>query len=144
MTNALISQLTGRTVEMFSLWVDTNQRVLRELVELSAATAKEGVRLCAEVQSSAVEAMKQGQAYVLRRQDELPDAPRDPLGFYHNGVLESVETVQRTFRLLEGTTQAMTRASERLQRTADQTSKDIQATFTDLAGKMQSLYTPLA
>jgi hypothetical protein len=86
MTNSMppseiMSQLTGRAVEAFSLWADANQKIMRELVDLSAATAKEGVRLYAEVQSSAVEAVKEGQAYLLRRQGELSDAPRDPFAF---------------------------------------------------------------
>lgn len=142
--NELMSQFAGRAVEAFSVWADASQKILRELVDLSASTAKEGVRLYAEVQSSTVEAVKEGQAYMLRRQDELPDAPRDPLSFYQKGMLESVESAQRTFKLFEGTAQAMTRSAERLQVTAEQTSKDIQDTFTQLAGKMQSLYTPLA
>lgn len=139
--SALLSQLTGRAVEAFSLWADANQKVLRELVDLSAGTAKEGVRLYAEIQSSAVEAVKEGQSYVLRRQDELPDAPRDPLGFYQKGVLESMESAQRTFKLFEGTAQAVTRSAERLQVTAEQTGKEIQATCAQLAGKIQSLST---
>jgi hypothetical protein len=98
------------------------------------------VRLYAEIQSSAVEAVKEGQSYLLRRQDELQDAPRDPLGFYQKGMLESVEGTQKTFRLLEGTAQAMTRSAERLQSTAELTGKEIQATVTQLAGKVQSLY----
>lgn len=141
--NELYSQLTGRAVEAFSLWADANQKVLRELVDLSASTAKEGVRLYAEIQSSALEAVKEGQAYVQRRQDELPEAPRDPMTFYQKGVLESVETSQRTFKLFEGTAQAMTRSAERLQVTAEHAGKEIQATFAQLAGKVQSLYTPL-
>jgi hypothetical protein len=142
--NELMSQFAGRAVEAFSVWADASQKILRELVDLSASTAKEGVRLYAEVQSSAVEAVKEGQAYMLRRQDELPDAARDPMSFYQKGALESVESAQRTFKLFEGTAQAMTRSAERLQVTAEQTNKDIQDTFTQLAGKMQSLYTPLA
>ena len=136
--------LLGRAVEVFSLWADANQRVLRELVDLSASTAKEGVRFYAELQSSAVEAVKEGQSYVRRRQDELQDAPRDPMTFYQKSVLESVESTQRTFKLFEGTAQAMTRAAERLQATADHTGREIQATFSQLAGKVQSLYTPIA
>ena len=82
MTNPLqvnepMAELTGRTVEAFSLWADANQKVLRELVDLSAGTAKEGVRLCAEIQSSALEAVKEGQAYLLRRQDVMQGAPRE-------------------------------------------------------------------
>lgn len=142
-SNELLAQFTGRTVEAFSLWADANQKLLRDLVDLSASTAKEGVRLCAEIQSSAVEAVKEGQSYVLRRQDELPEAPRDPLSFYQKGLLESVESAQRTFNVFEGTAQAMSRSAERLQVTAEHTGKEIQATFTQRAGKVQSLYTPL-
>ena len=138
--NDFLAQLASRTVEAFSLLADENQKVLRELVDLSASTAKEGVRLYAEIQSSAVEAVKDGQSYVLRRQDE----PRDPLNFYQKGVLESVESAQRAFKLFEGTAQAMSWSAERLQVTAEHTGKEIQVTFTQLAGKVQTLYTPLA
>ena len=47
--NEVMSQFTGRAVEAFSLWADANQEILRELVDLSARTAKEGVRLYAEI-----------------------------------------------------------------------------------------------
>lgn len=142
-SNELFSQISGRWVEVFSLWADANQKILRELVDLSASTAKEGVRLYAEIQSSAVEAVKEGQAYFLRRQGEAPDAQKDPLSFYQKSVLESVDSAQKAFRLFEGASQAMTRSAERLQVTAEQTGKEIQTTFAQLAGKMKSLYTPV-
>ena len=142
--NELFSQLTGKAVEAFSVWADTNQKILRELVDLSASTAKEGVRLYAELQSSAVEAVKDGQSYALRRQGELQEAPKDPITFYQKGVLESVEATQKAFKLFEGSAQAMTRSAERLQATAEQTGKEIQATFGQLAGRVKSLYSPLA
>lgn len=145
----LMSQITGRAVEAFSLWADANQKILRELVDLSASTAKEGVRLYAEIQSSAVEAVKEGQAYLLRRQEELQAAPRDPWAFFHpsfyeQGSREAVESTQKTMKVCEDTAQAMARAAERLQVAAEHTGREIQATVTQLAGKVQSLYTPLA
>jgi hypothetical protein len=138
----LVSQFTSRAVEAFSLWADANQKILRELVDLSATTAKEGVRLYAEIQSSAVEAMKEGQSYVMRRQSELQAAPRDPVTFYQKGVLESVEGTQNAFRLFESTAQAMTRSAERLQTKTEQTGTEIQATVAQLVGRMKTLYTP--
>jgi hypothetical protein len=144
MPSEIVSQITGRAVEAFSVWADANQKILRELVDLSAATAKEGVRLYAEIQSSAVEAVKEGQSYVLRRQSELQDAPRDPATFYQKGLLESVEGTQHGFRLFESTAQAVTRSAERLQAKAEQTGTEIQATVSQLVGKMKSLYTPVA
>lgn len=142
--NEFFSQITDRTVEVFSLWADANQKVLRELVDLSASTAKEGVRLYAEIQSAAVEAVKDGQAFLLRRQTDMQDAPKDPLACYQKNVLESVEGAQKAFKVLEGNAQAMTRSAERLQVTAEQAAKEIQATFAQLAGKVKSLYSAAA
>ncbi|HEY7037864.1 MAG TPA: hypothetical protein VID28_03385 [Methylomirabilota bacterium] len=149
MTNSIpsgeiVALFTGRAVEAFSLWADANQKILRELVDLSAATAKEGVRLYAEIQSSAVEAVKEGQSYVLRRQSELRDAPGDPVTFYQKGLLESVESIQHGVRLFESTAQATTRAAERVQIKAEHAGAEIQATVSQLVGKVQSLYSPVA
>jgi len=142
--NELFSQMTGRAVEAFSVFAEANQKIMRDLVDLSASTAKEGVRLYAELSSSAVEALKESQAYLLRRQSELQEAPRDPLSVYQKGVLESVEGAQKAFKILESNAQAMTRSAERLQVTAEQTGKDIQATFAQVASKVKSLSAPLA
>ena len=142
--NELFSQMTGRAVEAFSMFADANQKIMRDLVDLSASTAKEGVRLYAELSSSAVEALKESQSYLLRRQGELQEAPRDPLSVYQKGVLDSVESAQKAFKILESNAQAMTRSAERLQVTAEQTGKDIQATFAQVASKVKSLSSPLA
>jgi nucleoid-associated protein YgaU len=141
--NEMFAHMTGRAVEAFSMVAEANQKILRDLVDLSASTAKEGVRLYAELQSSAVEALKEGQDYLLRRQSEIQDAPRDPFAFYQKGVLESVEGAQKTFKIFEANAQAMTRSAERLQATAEQTGKEIQATFAQVTGKVKSIYSPL-
>jgi len=142
--NELFSQMTGRAVEAFSVFAEANQKIMRDLVDLSASTAKEGVRVYAELSSSAVEALKESQSYLLRRQGELQEAPRDPLSVYQKGVLDSVEGAQKAFKILESNAQAMTRSAERLQVTAEQTGKDIQATFAQVASKVKSLSSPLA
>ena len=140
----LFAQMTGTAVEMFTLCADMNQKVLRELVDLSASAAKEGVRLYAELQSSAVEAVKDGQAYALRRQTDLQDPPTDPLAFCQRGMLDSTEGAQRAFKLFEDNAQAVTRSAERLQVSAEQAGKEIQATFAHLSDRVKSLYAPLA
>ncbi len=140
----VFAHMTGRAVEAFSMVAEANQKILRDLVDLSASTAKEGVRLYAELQSSAVEALKEGQDYLLSRQSEIQEAPRDPFAFYQKGVLRSVEGAQKAFKIIESNAQAMTRSAERLQVTAEQTGKEIQATFAQVAGRVKSLYSPLA
>jgi hypothetical protein len=142
-TSELFTQMTGKALDALTLWADANQKILRELVDLSAGTAKEGVRLYAELQSAAVESLKEGQAYVARRQADLQDLPTDPFSCYQKSMLESVETAQRAFRVLEGNAQAITRSAERLQGTAEQANREIQATFAGLAGKVKDLWVPL-
>src|SRR5213082_2366082 len=57
-TQELLGQVSGKAVETMTVWADANQHVLRELVEFGAASAKESVRLYAELQQSAIEALK--------------------------------------------------------------------------------------
>ena len=45
----VFAHMTGRAVEAFSMVAEANQKILRDLVDLSASTAKEGVRLYAEL-----------------------------------------------------------------------------------------------
>ncbi len=132
-TQELFGQFTGKAGEALALWADANQKILREVVDLSASTAKEGVRLYAELQSSSVEAVKEGQAYWLRLQGSLGECQRC--------VLAGIEETQNAFKLLEGNAQAITRSAERLQATAEQTAKEIQQTFATLATKAKTLYT---
>ncbi len=137
----LVGQLTGKAIEALGLWADANQKILRELADLPAGTAKEGVRLYAELQSNTVEAVKEGQAYWLRKQSELAEWQKDPLGWYQKAVLEGVEETQRAFKLLEGNAQAVSESVERLQILAQQTSKQIQQTFVALGSEIKGLYT---
>jgi hypothetical protein len=53
-----LAQWSGKAVETATVWTDANQRVLREVVDFSAATAREGVKLYAELQQTALEALR--------------------------------------------------------------------------------------
>ncbi|MBI3625489.1 MAG: hypothetical protein HY215_04995 [Candidatus Rokubacteria bacterium] len=140
----MYAQCTGNAVEALALWADANQKVLRELVDLSASTAKEGVRLYADLQSSAVEAVKGGQDLLLRWQGELGEIQKDPVAWYQKNLLDGLEAAQNAFKLLEGNAQAITHSAERLQASAEQAGKEIQQTFASLGTKVKTLYTPSA
>jgi hypothetical protein len=136
----LFTQGSGRAVETMTLWADANQRVLRELAELSAATAKEGVRLYAELQQAGIEALRDAQATALRWQSTWQEAPRDPLARYQRALTDGVEHTQQWFRILEGNAQAVTRTAERLQTTAEQAGKGIQESFSETVAKLKDVY----
>ena len=139
-TQEMFTQGSGKVVESMTVWADANQRILRELAELSAATAKEGVRLYAELQQTGIEAVRDAQATALGWQTSWQDAPRDPMAWYQRALTDSVENAQKWFRILEGNAQAVTRTAERLSTTAEQTGKGIQESFSEAVTKLKDVY----
>jgi hypothetical protein len=127
-------------VETMTVWADANQRVLRELAELAASTAKESVRLYAELQQSAIEALRETQSSGLRWQTAWQDGPRDPMVWYQRALTDGAEATQKAFRLMEGNAQAVTRSAERLQSSAEQAGKGIQETFSGVVTKLKDVY----
>jgi mannosyltransferase OCH1-like enzyme len=133
-------QMGTKASETMTIWADANQRVVTELVELGTATAKEGVKLYAEIQQSALETFRDNQAAAIRWQSAWQEAPKDPMGWYQRAIVSGVENAQKGFRFLEGNAQAVTRTAERLQACAEQAGKGIQETLTGVATKMKDVY----
>jgi hypothetical protein len=136
----MFGQLTGKVVDTMSAWADGNQRVLRELVELSTATAKEGVRLCGELQQGALETLRSSQAAATRWQNAWSDGTKDPAQLYQKALLSGVDGVEKAVKLMEGQAQAITRSAERIQVSAEQAGKGIQATYAAVVEKMKGVY----
>jgi len=136
----LLGQLTGKAVETMTVWVDANQRVLRDLVEFSTATAKEGVRLYAELQQGAIEVLRDSQAAAGRWQGSWSEGAKDPVQTYQKALIDTVGSVEKAFKLLEGHAQALTRSAERVQTSAEQAGKGIQETCTTVITRMKDVY----
>ena len=136
----MFGQLTGKVVETMTVWADANQRVLRELVELSTATAKEGVKLCGELQQGAIETLRSSQAAAARWQGAWSNGAKDPAQLYQKAFMTGVDGVEQAFKLMEGQAQAITRSAERLQTSAEQVGKGIQETYTAVVEKMKDVY----
>src|SRR3989449_8386567 len=135
-----LGQATSKAVETMTVWADANQRVVHELVEFGATSAKEGVKLYAELQQAAIEALRDSQAAALRWQTAWQDGAKDPVQLYQKAVAEGVEGAQKAFKILETQAQAVTRSAERLQTSAEQAGKSIQETDTAIVSKMKELY----
>jgi hypothetical protein len=117
----MYTQFAGKTVEAITLWAEANQRLLKELTDFATGTAKEGARLCAEIQQNAVKVL-----------GETPSAlPWQP-GVWQEGY-------QKAFKLFEGNVQAVTRSAERVQASAEQAGKGIQEAFAAIGEKMKGI-----
>ena len=139
-TEEVFGQLTGKMVETMTVWADANQRVLRELVELSTATAKEGVRLCGELQQGAIETLRSSQSTAARWQGTWSDGAKDPVQLYQKALLSGVDGVEKAVKLMEGQAQAITRSAERIQTSAEQAGKGIQETYATVVEKMKAYF----
>jgi hypothetical protein len=136
----MFGHLAGKMVETMSAWADANQRVLRELVELSTATAKEGVRLCGELQQGAIDSLRSSQAAATRWQSAWTDGTKDPAQLYQKALLSGVDGVEKAVKLMEGQAQAITRSAERIQTSAEQAGKGIQESYAAVVEKMKVVY----
>lgn len=133
-TQERFGQFTGKGIEGLALWAEANQKILRDLADLSSVTAKESVRLYALLQASALEAAKAG----------LGEIQKDPFAWYQKSLLDGIEATQKAFKLLEGNAQVITQSAERLQASAEQVGKEIQQTFATLGSGIKALYTTSA
>jgi hypothetical protein len=130
----ILGQVSGKAVEAMAVWAEANQRVLRELVDLSVGAAKEGVRLCDELQQRAMEAAREGQAAAMKWQASWQEAPKDPMAWYQQTL---VDGAQKVYRLVEGNAQAVARSAERIQASAEQAGKEIQQTFESTVARIK-------
>jgi hypothetical protein len=138
--NEILGHASGKAIEAMTMWAEANQRVMRELVDLSVGAAKESVRLYAELQQGAIEAVRESQASALKWQASVQDAPKDPMQWYQKALVESVDGAQKFFRMLEGNAQAVTRSAERLQTSAEQAGKGIQETVEATVIRVKDAY----
>src|SRR5262245_20732688 len=140
----MYTQSSGRVVEAMTVWSEANQRGVRELAELSATAAKEGVRLCAELQQARIEALREAQAAAMRWHSGWQETPRDPFAWYHCALAEGMENTQKWFRMLESGAQSVTRSAERLQTGTEQAGKGIQESFTEAVTRLRDVYAAAA
>jgi hypothetical protein len=139
--NELLGHASGKAVEAMAMWSEANQRVMRELVDFSVGAAKESVRLYAELQQGAVEAVRESQATARKWQASVQDSPKDPMQWYQKALVDSVDGAQKFFRMLEGNAQAVTRSAERLQTSAEKAGKGIQETVEATVVRVKDAYT---
>src|SRR5438093_1455156 len=91
-----LGQVGSKAVETMTVWADAHQRVVHELVELGASSAKEGVKLYAELQQAAIEALRDSQAAALRWQTAWQDGAKDPVQLYQKALAERGHFLAKT------------------------------------------------
>jgi methyl-accepting chemotaxis protein len=135
-----MGEMASVGAETAAVWADASERAMRELLELSAGTAKETAKLYNEMQQSMIDAIRDMQSMAFRWNAMWPEMFRDPFRWYQRTMMDSVDYAQRNFKLIGGTAEALTESVERLQHTAEEAGKGIQETFTSATSRMREVY----
>jgi hypothetical protein len=142
-TQAQSNQFTGKAIEVLTLWADANQKILRELADLSTTAVEEGIQLHGKLQSSTLDALKEARGYWLSRQSLSREWQKEPFGSYQRNLLEGMQEAQKGFKIFERNALALTQTTERLQATAEKASREIQQTCSRFVADMKELYAPV-
>jgi hypothetical protein len=135
------SKKSADTLSFLGELNEANHKVLTGVVEFSASTAKEALRLYSDLQAPVLATLKSAQELITRRQGEMQDAQKDPMGWYQKSLQETLEAAQANLKLLETSARTISQSAERLQASGEQTSKEIQQTLSTLGGRLKTLYT---
>ncbi len=116
--SAMLGDTTAAYLEM-------NQRLIGDLMELSVGTAKENARLVAELQMAAIDALHESQAAVLRWQSMWPDAVTNPLRWHQTAMAELVASTQRALSFAGAGARVVMQAADRMQAATVDTSRRV-------------------
>jgi hypothetical protein len=132
----------NKTFEAWSLYTDASLKITKQLTDFTANAAKEHVSLFAELQTANLEAIQEGQAYVMKRLSELPQDMKNPGDAYKASMDELATSTEKVSKLVQSNSQAVLRSSEQYWLTAQKTGTGIKDTCTQLQEKLTTLYKP--
>lgn len=131
----------NKVFEVGSAYGEANLKVTRQLTDFAANAAKENVSIYAELQSANVEALQEGQSYVMKYISDMPEKMKDPKDAYQKAMKEFGNSAEKFNKLMQSNTHAIMRSAEQYWLTAQQTGNGIRDTYTQAYEKLASLYT---
>lgn len=115
----------SKAFEAWGLYTEANLKTTKQLIDFTANATKEGVSICAELQTSNLEAAQEGQAYVVKRLSDMPQETKNPSDACKAGMDELATSAEKVNKLFQSNTQAVLRSSEQYWLTAQKTGTGI-------------------
>jgi len=125
--------MSGGEAAAVSLGV--TQRLIGSLTELSIVAAKENARLAAELQTAALDALRDSQSAAFRWHPAWSEA-LDPMRFYQRGLAETLESAERALTLMGTSARLVVQAADRMQSAATETGRRIRETLNNGTAQM--------
>jgi hypothetical protein len=138
-----VNDIGAKALDAVSVIAEANQRVIGQLLDLSASTAADRLRTLGELHAAAAEAARGIWAPVNPR-EAFEDFRQDPVAWYRKGLQSVLDGTQQVVKLLETSAQIVARDTERFQGAAERTGKQIQDAVGGCSSRLRELYTPVS
>jgi len=136
-TQEAVQDYSNRALDTLVLWTEVNQKVARQLLDLSANTAKEGLQLLTQVQSANIDALRGAIGAISERQGAVEEFQRNPADWYRNTALAGIEQAKQSFQVLQGNTQALTRWADAVRGTTTEATEHVRDAFETVANRVR-------
>jgi hypothetical protein len=136
-TQEAVQDYSNRALDTLVLWTEVNQKVARQLLDLSATSAKEGLQLLTQVQSANIDALRSAVTAVSERQGAVEEYQRNPADWYRNTALAGIEQAKQGFQVLQGNAQALTHYAETVRGTTTEATQAVRDAFETVATKVR-------
>ena len=136
-TQEAVQDYSNRALDTLVLWTEVNQKVARQLLDLSATSAKEGLQLLTQVQSANIDALRGAVTAISERQGAVEEFQRNPADWYRNTALAGIEQAKQSFQVLQGNAQALTRYAETVRGTTTEATQAVRDAFETVAIKVR-------
>jgi len=133
------TQLSEVGTQTIGLWAELNQKVVRDLMDVSLNALRDNGRFLARWHESQIDTFCEAQSASWRWWLTLPQAYSDPLRWYQQTMEEMVSGVQRAARLGHQSIDGLGATVERLQGTAEEAARSLDGTFKEATSRMREL-----
>ena len=132
----------NKAFEAWSVYTDASLKMTKQLTDFTANVTKESVSLYTELQTANLEAIQEGQTYVMKRLSDMPQEMKNPSDAFKTSMDELATSTEKVNKLIQSNTQAMLRSNEQCWLTAQRTGTELKDTCTQMQEKLTALYTP--
>jgi hypothetical protein len=130
-------RMAGVTADTLGVWMQVNERLMREFTELSTNAAQHGARMLIDIQRANMEALQELQSSRMRLISLWPSAFRDPVSYYQRVVEEGLNNLHRSFGLGQRNGETVARSLEQMQSVVQETTRGLQETFRVASTRLQ-------
>jgi phage-related tail protein len=136
-----LANMQAKTLDAVEAYAQASQRVFGQMIDLSSVAARETMRVYAELQSAAIDAVRTTPGLMAMMANPL-DMVQDPFRAYRESVTAMSASPQQLAKLFEGNAEIVNKGVQRLQTSAERSTREIGEAVTAYFDRLGEIYRP--